>query len=743
MQKNISLKSLIHKSYLSSALVPVFAIELVLLLLYFGVTFFISQKSQDILLSEAKFSLGEIASREAGNIDMLFSEVKRDMAILKIDHERFFTSNECSTPNAKAEFGRHKNGAFYKLVDNGGSSIYAPKDFETTPKNMRKIECSESIDPLMKSVVDTNPIITQAYINTYDKLNRLYPFMSDAASQYGAELDATTYNFYYLADANYNPKREDVWTTAYLDPAGQGWMISLIAPIYRGNFLEGVSGVDVTIESLIKNVLSLDIPWSGSAFLIDKDGTILAMPKRIEELFSIKELRGHTYTNTISTTIEKPKEFNLLRNSKEMEYFFKKATPIETFTIKGANYIISQKSIPQTSWRLMIVVDESIIYRQIIDFKSQAQIIGYVVIALMIFFYLIFFMYLMRKSNAISEYIAEPINELSTLTSNLGSKQNTKLMESGNIEEIYKLVQNFNTLSSELDDRTNAYIESQMREKMKEKEAISAYREGLLESAGGYLHNVGNSLAVLDSKLFILNSSALSLQKSELGFNKVIEMVQNSNANSNEKVSIELFLEEFKEALSEDITSQILDASCGIERVKNHASDMIRDQQNRLANSDDSESYIYSFSLNKMVGELIEDYHLQSLRFNIAIRFHEYDEVVLQMMKYRLQSGVENVIKNAIESISLTKERGTIDITIKIEKNMVLLRVKDSGCGVKIDEINKIFSFGYTTKKGGSGFGLHTLNNFLNSIGGTISIVNNENENGATLMMEIPINEQF
>lgn len=79
-------------------------------------------------------------------------------------------------------------------------------------------------------------------------------------------------------------------------------------------------------------------------------------------------------------------------------------------------------------------------------------------------------MYLMRKSNAISEYIAEPINELSILTSNLGSKQNTKLMESGNIEEIYKLVQNFNTLSSELDDRTNAYIESQMREKMKEKE---------------------------------------------------------------------------------------------------------------------------------------------------------------------------------------------------------------------------------------------------------------------------------
>ncbi|ABB44243.1 Cache sensor signal transduction histidine kinase [Sulfurimonas denitrificans DSM 1251] len=743
MQKNISLKSLIYKSYLSSALVPVFAIELVLLLLYFGVTFFISQKSQDILLDEAKLALNEIASREAGHIDMLFSEVKRDMAILKRDHERFFTLNECSSQKVKAEFGRHKNGALYKLVDNGGSSIYAPKDFDATPKNLKKIECSEFIDPLMKSIVDTNPIITQAYINTYDKINRLYPFMSDAATQYGAELDATSYNFYYLADANYNPKRKDVWTSAYLDPAGQGWMISIIAPIYNGNFLEGVSGLDVTIDSLIKNVLSLDIPWSGSAFLIDKDGTIIAMPKRIEELFSIKELKGHTYTSTISTTIEKPKEFNLLKNSKEMESFFKKATPIDKFTIKGANYIISQKIIPQTNWRLMVVVDEFIIYRPIMEFKSQAQIIGYVVIALMIFFYLIFFIYLMRKSNAISEYIAKPINELSTLTSNLGTKPNTQLRETGNIEEIYKLVQNFNTLSNELDDRTNAYIESQMREKMKEKEALSAYREGLLESAGGYLHNVGNSLAILDSKLFVLKSSASSLQKSELGFNKVIEMVQNSHAKGEEKVSMEVFLEAFKEALSDDITSEILDVVDGIERVKNHASEMIKDQQDRLANRDGSENYVYSFSLNKMLSELIEDYSLEFFRFNISIKVHENDEVVVQIMKYRLQSGVANVIKNAIESISLSKNSGNgiIDITIKREKNMVLLIVQDNGCGVARDDIDKIFGFGYTTKKGGSGFGLHTLNNFLNSIGGTINITNNESENGATLMMEIPINE--
>ena len=53
-----------------------------------------------------------------------------------------------------------------------------------------------------------------------------------------------SFNFYYLADAQHNPERKPVWTGAYLDPAGHGWMTSCVVPVYRGDFLEGVTGLD-------------------------------------------------------------------------------------------------------------------------------------------------------------------------------------------------------------------------------------------------------------------------------------------------------------------------------------------------------------------------------------------------------------------------------------------------------------------------------------------------------------------
>lgn len=62
MQETLSLHRIIYKNYLSSALLPIFAIELVLLLLYFGVSYFITQKSQELLQEEATQNLMEITN---------------------------------------------------------------------------------------------------------------------------------------------------------------------------------------------------------------------------------------------------------------------------------------------------------------------------------------------------------------------------------------------------------------------------------------------------------------------------------------------------------------------------------------------------------------------------------------------------------------------------------------------------------------------------------------------------------
>ncbi len=746
MKNKISLNTLIYKSYLTSTLIPIFTIEVVLLLLYFGVTYFITQKSQEILLSEATQNLSEIVVRESRNINSQFEEVSRGLELLRLDHTRFFEDDVCSFPNKEAIFGRHANGAFYKKIDNGGASIYAPNNFEINSARQRKIECSEALDPLMKSLVDTNPIITQAYINTYDKLNRLYPFMVDAPSQYGEDLDATSYNFYYLADATHNPQRKNVWTSAYLDPAGQGWMISNITPVYKKDFLEGVTGVDVTIDSLVKNVLSLAIPWEGSAFLVDADGMILAMPKKIEELFALKELKAHTYEGQVATTIEKPEEYNIFRTKDTslksiMDSFFNNSQKAAFFEKKNQNYVMAQEIIPETGWRLIVVVDTSVIYQKLEAFKAQAQQIGYVVLAFMALFYVIFFWYLTRKSKKVALVISKPINDLSELTSNLGYRPQNVLNDETRIKEIYSLIHNFNMLSQELDTRTQEYIQAQMREKMKEKDAEIAYRAGLFESASSYLHNVGNSLTMLDAKLLSLRSTVASLQKSELGFDKSIEMIHALEAGQEAKENLLAFMGAFKTALSEEITAEIIVIADEIYGIKEHAVHTIRHQQDQFNNSDSSKNFTQNFSLNEMLKNIIEDYRIMCAQQGIMVVLNIDAEYILKTVKYRFQSGLINVFKNATEAILASEQSDSrrIEIDVRKKDSYVILEFKDNGIGVANENASKLFTFGFTTKERGNGFGLHAFNNFLNSVGGTVTVFNNKNSIGATTQIKIGV----
>lgn len=744
MKNKISLNALISRSYLTSTLIPIFTIEVVLLLLYFGVTYFITQKSQEILLVEATQNLSEIVARESRNINSQFEEVSRSLELLRLDHVRFFEEDLCTPTQDKALFGRHQNGAYYKKVDNGGASIYAPKHFEMNEARLEKIACSEVMDPLMRSIVDTNPIITQAYINTYDMLNRLYPFMSDAAAQYGEDLDATTYNFYYLADTANNPQRKNVWTSAYLDPAGQGWMISNIAPIYKKDFLEGVTGVDVTIDSLIKNVLSLAIPWEGSAFLVDSQGMILAMPKKIEELFSLKELKEHTYEGQVSTTIEKPEEYNIFRTKdlalrNTIERFFSDTQKVTSFEKKDHSYIIAQEIIPETNWHLMVVVDTALIYQKLDAFKAQAQKIGYVVVLFMVLFYILFFWYLTKKSHKVATVISTPINELSQLTSTLGYAPQNPLSDATSIDEISTLISNFNRLAKELDTRTQEYIQAQIREKMKEKDAEIAYRAGLFESATSYLHNVGNALTMLDAKLLSLRSTIASLQKSELGFDKSMEMIRALEAREEAKEKLLSFMQAFKEALSDEITSEIVTTADEIYGIKEHAIHTIRHQQDQFSDNDSTKGFQQTFLLNEVLENIIEDYRFMCMQKGIKVVLSVDEKYFVHTVKYRLQSGIINIVKNSIESILASSQsaKGVIQIILRREKGRGVLEIKDNGVGIAQEDLEKLFTFGFTTKEGGNGFGMHALNNFLNSIGWKIKMFNNAEGGGVTTRIEI------
>ena len=102
-----------------------------------------------------------------------------------------------------------------------------------------------------------------------------------------------------------------------------------------------------------------------------------------------------------------------------------------------------------------------------------------------------------------------------------------------------------------------------------------------------------------------------------------------------------------------------------------------------------------------------------------------------------------NLIKNSDESIKEIRlknplYKGKIDIEIKSNNDYIGIQLIDNGCG--IIDTKKIMTPYFTTKKTGTGLGLPIVNKIINEHNGDLSISNNNNKEGAIVLIKLPLN---
>jgi signal transduction histidine kinase len=105
-----------------------------------------------------------------------------------------------------------------------------------------------------------------------------------------------------------------------------------------------------------------------------------------------------------------------------------------------------------------------------------------------------------------------------------------------------------------------------------------------------------------------------------------------------------------------------------------------------------------------------------------------------------LRSVFTNLIVNAVEAI--TGEGGSV--TIKLSNatpNSVKVEVSDSGCGIKSQDISKVFEPYFSTKETGTGLGLAIVKKAIDDHGGTISVASKEGS-GTTFTIILPASEK-
>lgn len=436
------LRQWIWRAFVQSALIPLILVESVLITVYLLSNAAIRDAQIEHLQQSALDDLSAAVVREGQVIDGRLRSVEaqvqifRDAALNALDNRTF-------EPDA-LERQRHAltdSGVFFSRSDDGRAASFYANSTPLAKQDHAKALRLSQLDPLMRSIQAANPRVAAAYFNTWDSYNRIYPFFM-TPEQYPHDMVIPDYNFYYLADAKHNPERKVAWTDVYLDPAGMGWMMSAVAPVYRGDFLEGVVGLDITVGQMLAEIGELDVPWNGYAMLVSRDHNIMALPRAGEEDFGLRELTEYSYAEAVRREVLKPEDFNLAKRT-EMQPLLKAMAAgqgnVQEVELGGRKQLIAWSEIPQTGWQLLLVVDEANIFSETNRLAERYLHIGYLLIVGLGLFYLLFFALMWVRSRRLSDQLVQPMDGVVGMMRELGQGHYQPSAPSSQIDELMSM----------------------------------------------------------------------------------------------------------------------------------------------------------------------------------------------------------------------------------------------------------------------------------------------------------------
>lgn len=283
----------------------------------------------------------------------------------------------------------------------------------------------------------------------------------------------------------------------------------------------------------------------------------------------------------------------------------------------------------------------------------------------------------------------------------------------------------------------------QSEEKLAElnKQLISiARRAGMAEVATSVLHNVGNVLNSINVSVTLIQEK---LKKTEMArFAAIANFIKENkkgetffgleNVKANECFNYILLLAKTWEKEHSDFVEE---QSSLIKKVQ-HVKHIVRMQQSMAVN--------FSIKEEVKLGNVLSDALLMNNLsenhpgFEIQLNYNEVPPFFVDRAK--LLQILINLIQNAKESvIEANIENKELIINGKfIEGNTIEIQVIDNGVGITPSDFVRIFTFGYTTKKKGHGFGLHSSSVAARELGGSLTVKIREDKRGAIFILKFP-----
>ncbi len=262
---------------------------------------------------------------------------------------------------------------------------------------------------------------------------------------------------------------------------------------------------------------------------------------------------------------------------------------------------------------------------------------------------------------------------------------------------------------------------------------------GMAEIATNVLHNIGNVLNSVNVSASLVVDNMKKCKIANLA--KVAAMLREHEHDLGTFITsdakgrqLPVYLGQLSEQLLADQKAAVQELDLLVKNIE-HIKDVVSMQQNYARVSGVKEI------IN--VRELVED----GLRMNAGALARHRVEVIrefgdvpqINVDKHRVLQILVNLIRNAKYACE-ESGRANRRLTVRVAngEGRIKITVADNGVGIPPENLTRIFNHGFTTRKDGHGFGLHSGALAAKEMGGSLAVQSDGIGRGATFTLELP-----
>ncbi|QRK13256.1 PAS domain-containing protein [Archangium violaceum] len=270
---------------------------------------------------------------------------------------------------------------------------------------------------------------------------------------------------------------------------------------------------------------------------------------------------------------------------------------------------------------------------------------------------------------------------------------------------------------------------------------VSRYA-GMAEIATGVLHNVGNTLNSVNISAGLLNDRLRHSRVS--GLRKAASMLREHASDASTFLTRDprgqqlpdylLALSEELERERESMRTEVRSLTESVEHIKSIVS--MQQQHARAA------GVVERLPVPQLIEEALRLHAVSFERKGIHIA-REYDPVPpILVDRHNLLQILINLLSNAQHALmesNTPDKRLSIRIRLSTGGDRLIIEVSDNGVGIAPDNLARLFTQGFTTKKTGHGFGLHISALAATEMSGRLTCTSAGPGQGATFTLELPL----